>query len=300
MDDATRHEIDRVSWNILREAGIVRPPVRIERVLEHLQLHRDFYDLQNPTFLDRSKHKIRVGGHRFAGMLRSIKLVAVLLYDQNRIVVDSGLPEIKRGFPSFHEAAHRIFPWHHPFFFGDTAQTLEPDWHEELEADANYGASALMFCGPVFTREALDTSAEWASVAAMKERYGKSFVTTLRRYVEHSHDHPMAMLVSTPSWKEKPADQPERWRHFVRSSRFASEFTSIAAEDLLKAVDVNLFERFTGSATDFAYCLTDNNGDRHEFRVECFDNSYYVLTLLIAIRRLNATHIVLPASVMEN
>lgn len=299
MDDSTRREIDKVSWNMLREAGIVRPPVRIERVLEHLQLHRDFYDLQDPSFLDRAKHKIRVGGHCFADMLRSIKLVAVLLYDEDRIVVDSSLPEIKRDFPSFHEAAHRIFVWHRPFFYGDTAQTLDPDWQEELEAEANYGASTLMFCGPVFTQEALDTSAEWASVAEIKERFGKSFVTTLRRYVEHSHDRPMAMLVSTPYWKEKPSDQPERWRHFVRSARFASEFASIAAADLLKALDINLMERFTGSVTDFAYCLTDNNGDRHEFRVESFDNSYYILTLFVEERRLDATHIVLPASVME-
>jgi len=300
MDDATRNEIERVSWNTLREAGIVRPPVRIETVLEHLHLHRDFYDLQNPSFLDRAKHKIKVHGHRLVDMLQSVKLVAVLLYDENRIVVDSDLPEIKRDFPSFHETAHRIFVWHRPFFYGDTAQTLDPDWHEQLEAEANYGASALMFCGPVFTREALDTSAEWSSVAAMKERYRKSFVTTLRRYVEHSHDHPMAMLVSTPCWKETPADQPERWRHFVRSSRFASEFASTAAEDLVKAVDANLFERFTGSVTDFTYCLTDNNGNRHEFAVECFDNSYYILTLFVELRRLDTTHIVLPASVMES
>lgn len=299
MDDATRNEIEKVSWNTLREAGIVRPPVRIETVLEHLHLHREFYDLQNPGFLDRAKHKIKVHGHRLVDMLRSIKLVAVLLYDEDRIVVDSGLPEIKRDFPSFHETAHRIFVWHRPFFYGDTAQTLDPDWHEQLEAEANYGASALMFCGPVFTREALDTSAEWASVAAMKERYGKSYVTTLRRYVEHSHNHPMAMLVSTPYWKEKPADQPERWRHFVPSKRFAAEFASVSASDLLAAVDENSIERSGGPVADFTYCLEDGNGDGHEFRAESFNNSYYVLTLFVELRRLGAKRIVVPHSVVE-
>lgn len=300
MDDATRHEIEKVSWNMLREAGIVRPPVRIETVLEHLHLHRDFYDLQNPSFLDRAKHKIKVHGRRLVDTLRSIKLVAVLLYDENRIIVDSDLPEAKRDFPSFHEAVHRILVWHQPFFYGDTAQTLNPDWHEQLEAEANYGASTLMFCGPVFTREALDTSAEWASVAAMKERYGKSFLTTLRRYVEHSHDRPMVMLVSTPPWKEKPADQPERWRHFVPSKRFATEYASVSARDLLAAVDDNLSWRFGGPVADFTYCLTDTNGDAHEFRVESFDNTYYVLTLFVELRPLSASRIVVPQSAMED
>ncbi len=299
MDDATRREIDKVSSKTLREAGIAHPPVRVETVLEHLHLHRHFYDLQNPSFLDRAKHKIRVHGHRLVNILREIKLVAVLLYDENRIVVDADLPEIKRDFPSFHEATHRILVWHRPFFYGDTAQTLNPDWHERLEAEANYGASALMFCGPLFTREALDTMPEWESVAILKERYGKSFVTTLRRYVEHSHDHPMAMLVSTPHWKEKPADQPEPWRHFVTSKRFATEFASVTPKDLVAAVDENSIERFGGPVADFTYCLEDENGDAHEFRVQSFDNTYYLLTLFVELRRLGARRIVVPHSAAE-
>lgn len=127
MNDATRREIDRVCWNTLKEAGIVRPPVRIEKVLEFLQLHREFYDLENPGFLDRAKHKIKVHGQKLVNVLGKIKLVAVLFYDEDRIVVSSDLPEIKQDFPSFHETAHRVFEWHRPFFYGDTAQTLDLD-----------------------------------------------------------------------------------------------------------------------------------------------------------------------------
>ena len=53
----------------------------------------------------------------------------------------------------------------------------------------------MMFCGPVFSKEAKDTYPSWSSVAALKGRYGKSYVTTLRRYVEHGPDHPMVLLV---------------------------------------------------------------------------------------------------------
>ena len=61
-----------------------------------------------------------------------------------------------------------------------------------------------MFCGPVFSGEAKDTKPEWASIEGLKKRYGKSYSTTLRRYVQFGPDCPMAMLVSTPLWMESP------------------------------------------------------------------------------------------------
>ncbi len=80
---------------------------------------------------------------------------------------------------------------------------------------ANYAASTLMFCGPVFTTEAKDTKPEWASIEGLKKRYRKSYSTTLRRYVQFGPDCPIAMLVITPLWMERPPDQEGRCRHFV-------------------------------------------------------------------------------------
>src|SRR5271166_6374755 len=135
MDDATRREIDKVVWQTLRDAGIVEPPVQTEAILEHLALYRQFYDLQDPSFIERAKYKIQIHGRRLVEVVKKIKLTAVLFNDENRIVVDAGLPILKREWPSLHEAAHRILVWHRPYFYGDTAQTLDPDWHEALEAE---------------------------------------------------------------------------------------------------------------------------------------------------------------------
>jgi hypothetical protein len=60
MDDLTRREIDKVTERTLREAGLTFPPIRIEFLLEHLRVHRDFYDLQDPSLLQRFWHKVRV------------------------------------------------------------------------------------------------------------------------------------------------------------------------------------------------------------------------------------------------
>ncbi len=45
LDVLTQREIDKVVRDTLREAGLVEPPVRIQDLLDHLRLYRDFYNL---------------------------------------------------------------------------------------------------------------------------------------------------------------------------------------------------------------------------------------------------------------
>lgn len=300
MDKETRRDIDSDVAETLRDAGLVAPPVQCEPLLDHLKLHRGYYDLQDPAFLDRVKYKTKVHGMKLVRILRSIKLSAVLLYDENRIVLDKGLKPLRRIWPTFHEMGHRIIGWHRPSFnYGDTAKTLDPSWHEQLEAEANYAASALMFCGKLFTSEALDTPPEWNSVADLSKRYDKSLLTTLRRYVEHSHDRPMAMLVSTAPWMEKPVEQAARWRHFVLSERMVSQFSAATAHDLLGAVNGNITRRRGGPVADFCYYLNDDNDVPHEFRVESFFNGYDVLTFFVELRSATAKRIVVVGTGTE-
>ena len=298
MDDATRREIDKTAWRTLRDAGLTQPPVSLEALLEHLHLYREFYDLQNPGLFDRAKHKIVVGSRKLVrDVVKKIKLQAVLFHDENRIVVNEALPEIKREWPSFHEVTHRVLPWHKEYFcYGDTAQTLHPDWHEELEAEANFGASALMFCGPVFGKEARDTKPQWGAVKELKKRYGKSYSTTLRRYVHFGPEVPMAMLASTPSWNDQPSDQKTRWRHFVVSSSFAEMFSEIRPELLRRRVDANATKRRGGIVADFTLCLKDDNGTSHDFRAESFFNGYYLQTLFVHLSEVKRRRIISPGN----
>jgi len=83
MNESTRREIEKVAWQTLRYSGITEPPVSLETLLDFLELHREFYDLQNPSFLDKAKHKIRVNGRKIGEIIKRIRLQAVLFYDQN-------------------------------------------------------------------------------------------------------------------------------------------------------------------------------------------------------------------------
>ena len=291
MDKRTRKEIDRVIWRTLRDAGLTQPPVRIEDLLQHLKLHRDFYDLQNPTFLQRVAHKVHIGKHRLVEIIQSVKLFAVWLPDETRIIVDQSLPPPKQEFASFHDSTHKILVWHRSFFLGETAQTLDPDYQEILEGEANYGASGLMFCGPVFTQEAQQTSPEWSSIELLKKRYGKSWVTTLRRYVERSHDLPMVMVVSTPLWISKPNDQIDRCRHFVRSDKFLEIFPNVSPSHVIDAIDNAAEKRRGGLVGEFLIMLRDLNGAPHEFNGQTFFNQHYLLTFLVHNQQLSKKNI---------
>lgn len=290
MDEATQREIDKLAWRTLRDAGIGDPPVDSAVILKHLKLHREYYDLQDPSFLDTAKYKILVHGRRLFEIVKKISLKAVLFYANNRVVVDCSLPVVKKEWASLHEAGHRILPWHGPSFYGDTAQTLDPQWHERLEAEANYAASTLMFCGPVFTRMACESKPEWATIEGLREHFGKkSFLATARRYVEHGPDVPMALLVSTPRWLEPPSDQVTRCRHFIRSKTFCTQFGCVSAATLMQRVNANARRQRGGIVADFTLGLRDAIGTLHEFRAETFFNTHYFQTLVVHQGRMDGS-----------
>ena len=275
-DGVTCREIDKVVNKTLKDAGLKEPPFMIEDILEYLEVNRGFYDLEDITLLRRFWHKVKIRGQKLVNIARKICLHAVWLPDENQILVDSSIPLPKQEWASFHDSVHTILEWHRPYFLGDTAQTLEPDFQELLEREANYGASALMFGGKKFTKEALDTNPEWASVEILKKRYKKSYVTTLRRYVQFSHDIPMVIAVSTPWWEEKPNDQEDRCRHCVPSKKFSMLFAYISSDIILGDIDNNTNKRSGGPVGEFDLSLPDINGDLHKFYAESFYNKHYI------------------------
>lgn len=281
VDPVTQKEIDKITGRVLREAGITAAPVSIETLLDFLRVHREFFDLEDPSLWRTLKHKAKVQKEKFKGVFTKSRLAALWLPDEGRILVDQTLPPPKKAWASFHDVTHTILPWHKDFFLGDTAQTLDPAFQEDLEAEANFGASNLMFCGPEFSKDALTLPPEWSSLAQLKKRYQTSWVTTLRRFVRYTHDRPMAAIISTPSWMPKPMEQETRCRHFGPSPRFEQQFGNVTADYLLGTIDNNITMRSGGPVGDFEFPLTDDNGQLHEFRGESFFNQHYVLTLLV-------------------
>jgi hypothetical protein len=174
-----------------------------------------------------------------------------------------------------------VLPWHRDFFLGDTAETLEPDYQDMLESEANYGASALMFGGQLFTAQALDTTPCWQAIQKLQRVHQKSLETTFRRYIGHGHDGALAGLISTPWWMPKPEDQVTRCRYFVRSRRFEREFPSVSPDELLQTVNRFTEKRRGGIVGEFTVSLKNAAGELFEFYGESFFNQYYLLTVFV-------------------
>jgi hypothetical protein len=106
---ATRREIDKSVTKILRDADLTKPPIKIENLLHYLDVHRSFYDLEDPNLLQRFRHRVKVGGQKLINVVNKIKLEALWLPDQAQIWVDKSLPNPKQEWASFHDSTHKIF-----------------------------------------------------------------------------------------------------------------------------------------------------------------------------------------------
>ncbi len=296
MDNTTRNEIERIAAKTLRDADLREPPLSVERLLEHIRLYRHYYDLSDPGFLDRAKYKLQIHGRKLVDVLNKVRLRAVLLFDESRIFIDNDLPKIKHPWASCHEAGHRILLWHKPFFYADTAETLDPAFQAKLEEEANYAAARLLFLGNRFTTDAHDVEPSVAGLKLLAKHYGTSLTTTLRRYVEQGPDIAMAMLVSTPPWSSKPDDQEHRWRHFVQSDRFERLFSGVSADTLRRLVDTHAQHRRGGTVADFSFVLLDAHGERHEVQAWSFNNQHYILTLMVEQRTIAGRQILVNSA----
>src|SRR5229473_528013 len=254
-DGATAPEIDKLVERLLSDTGATIP-VRVEEILRLLAVDLSYYNLDDPGLIRRFVHRAKIKGQHVADQLLSavkkIKLHALWCPDEDQILVDERLPIPKKRWATFHDATHRLLPWHREFFRWDTAQTLDPAYQEMLEAEANYGASALMFCGHKFTLAARDTVPSWRGVQTLSRRFGTSLTTTLRRYVTHGHDRPMAALISMPRWMPSADETVSRYRHAEYSKAFRVEFGSVAPQLLGALVDANTHFARGGVIGDFA------------------------------------------------
>jgi hypothetical protein len=293
MDNATRKHLDDIASRLLNDAGIYQPPVHLPVLLEHLRLHRRFYDLEDPTFLDQAWHQFQIRKHRLIDFVRNkMGLKAAIFFEARRVLIDQSLPTPKQEFAGFHEVGHDVIPHHKTYFQGDTAETLDPDYHEMLEAEANYVASGLMFCGPVFTTAAKDTTPAWASIEHLRPVFKKSIETTARRYVQHGPDQPMAMFITVPPWREPAEGQSQRCRHFVKSRAFERRFSMVTPREVLIRLDGEAACRRGGLVADFTMLLDDDANAPHEFRAESFFNTHHLVTLVSYRRPLSATIVV--------
>lgn len=286
LDRKTALDIQCRVDRLFKEMGVKEPPLNMDDVMDHLSVDHSYYDLEDPGFLRDVWHKLQIGTHKISKIIKKVELKAIWLPDSGQIVVDNTVPNTKRKWINAHEVTHSIIPTHREFFLGDTAETLDPVYHEMLEAEANFGASELIFIGEKFTLDGLDCTPSFNSIRLLGKTYGNSLPTTLRRFILFSHDIPMIGIISKPWWEDALENGKSRCRYFITSHKFESQFSEIQDKAVFELIDVGIEKRRGGPVGNGIITLKDDNQDNHIFHWESFFNRYDVITLITHLKKI--------------
>jgi hypothetical protein len=281
IKEKTAHDIDARVERVLRGLGNPEPPLRLEEVRELLKLDRAFYTADDPGLLREAVSRIRIATIQvfqrpmlLAEAIRKFSLQALYAPDSRRILLDKSLPPKKHRWSEAHEVVHSLIPWHDDVMHGDNSHTLTPACHEQIEAEANYGAGRLLFLRDRFVREARDLQITIESVQSLHKLYRNSISSTLWRFVEvvGTQRPIVGMITCHPHANHRPADfDPAKpCRHCIQSAGFAAHFGRVTEGRLFEAVSGYCGPQRGGPLGAADVILRDDNCDEHVFAFETF------------------------------
>ncbi len=284
-----RDQVDKV----LSGLGNPAPPVDLREVRELLKLDRQFYSSTNTGPLRESISAVKIGAKQIAkrptlilDVVRKAGLKALWLPDRRRILIDEGIPDLKKRHTEAHEITHSITPHHQHFLFGDDEETLRSSCHEKLEAEANYGSGRLLFLGDRFEQEASELPRTLATVKRLAKGYGNTITMTLWRLVEEAHQGtPMFGVISVHPIRLGPEFDPRLpCRYFIESPAFRERFGNVTEASAFQAIQRYASGRAGGPLGVGEQVFIGQRGERHLFRMETFFNGYRALTLGTYVR----------------
>lgn len=295
LSNKTAQDIDQRVERVLKGLGNPEPPLRLEDVRHLLKLDKQFYTAKDPGAAREAISRIRVAtiqtfqrGSIIWDAIKKLSLKALYLPDRKRILLDGDLPEKKHRWNEAHEIGHSLLPWHEDVMHGDNAQTLMPDCHEQIEAEANYAAGRLLFLRERFTEEARSYAPSIDTIRTLHGGFGNTLSTTLYRFVELAGDNmPMVGVISGHphrSRRKSSHDPAKPCRRFIQSPSFASRFSKLSEREVFEAIVGYCGSQGGGSLGESELILTDDNGDEHRFYFETFFNRYDALTLGVYLK----------------
>lgn len=294
VDGHEAEDIEEQVSKILRGLGNPEPPLSLEDVRELLRLDRKFYSSSDQTAVREVVSRLMVAGKQVIKRptilfeaIRKAKLSALWLPDKKRILIDESLPQLKHRWNEAHEVGHSIIPWHDNLLLGDNEFSLNPNCHQQMEAEANFAAGQLLFLQDRFIAEAKDLDVSLATVKGLKTEFGNTYSSTLWRYVENfGADEPMVGVISKhPRRLPEDFDPQHPCRHFIQSPGFQNRFSNVTEIAVFETLKSYCGNQRGGPLGEADVVLTDDNGDQHLFHFESFSNTHDVLTLGQYVRR---------------
>lgn len=288
LDERTARDIDTLIAKILRGLGRPEPPLVLDDVRALQKLDRHYYSSLDDGPLREFVSRAYIGAKQvfsrptlILDVVRKRSLKALYLPDRRRVLIDSSQPKLKWRWSEAHEIVHDGVPWHQDAMFGDTEYTLSPACHEQIEAEANYGAGRLLFFQDQF-REFISSSPPAFDVIKLAtKRYGNTMTSTLWRLVEALDIPALGVVGVHPRGNTDPNQAAPQCRYFIRSRSFIERFSSVTEDTACAVLRANASFRRGGPIADCEVILVDDRGEKQCFHLESFYNGHEALTIFV-------------------
>jgi hypothetical protein len=229
--------------------------------------------------LDLAEYEATLANRALDLFHKAISRVLGLFDRRSEIIyVASDLADSRQVFVTYHEVTHKILRWQGINITEEDESTLSSGCKDLFEAEANYGAADILFQGERFQSEARDYELSIASAQYLAGRYGASYHSGVRRFVERNH-RPCLLLVLKPTCREYPDGAKSFFISYsIPSSSFIAEFG-----DPLNAEFINPHEELGKTLNDGGngeMSLVDLKGFLRPCAVQSFSNGFRTFALI--------------------
>ena len=204
VDDFTRKEIEKISYNILKESKSFDVfPTPVDNILAYSNFALDnSIDLENidSSFFESFKEKL-VDPSKKALLNALSKIKGFFYREEKTIYIDVNLDKNmgKKNFVKLHEIGHGVLSWQDDIILAlDNDETLNEEYKDQFEAEANYFASVTLFQQDRFLEESEKLNLGLGAVMALRKKFGSSVHSAFRNYVLQSKNRCALLVLNHP------------------------------------------------------------------------------------------------------
>jgi len=216
------------------------------------------------------------------------KLRAALSLDDRIVATHSTLGEKRFRFSVLHEISHYVLPEHRRVYYLDTDETLSLRTKLRMEREANQMAAELLFQGNRFTEESLAYPLSCKTVHELAPKYGASYESAIRRYVER-HVLPCAVIVfdkvSRDPEESDIEDAQYRIQYSIASSSFSKRYFSAveSKEPFSRGSDIFKVHaaRDVRNIAETELVVERPDKGNWRFETELFTNGYKIFQFIV-------------------
>lgn len=237
MDDVTRKDIENVSYNILKESksfDIFPTPVQklvcysnfaIDNNIDLSIVDNSFFNSIKERLINPSKKALSTALSKIKGIFdREEKIIYI------DVALDKNIG--KKNFVQLHEIGHGVLSWQNEIMLAlDNDETLNEEYEEQFEAEANYFASITLFQQDRFFSECQKLDLGLGAVMALSKKFGSSVHSAFRNYVLQSKKRCALIVLNHPVGKNGVNSTMLTIRDLFYSKSFLTELGALMLPD---------------------------------------------------------------------